>query len=391
MDLLPKHPGTVAYDVISNVKRPTSPSFARIQFNFVVHDPKLPSEVNIVSPLPECKPAQLRIASLPPLISESKKFLRVYEATNISTAACSLAGVPRLNLRLNPGSPCPNCTNDLFGIRPNGRIDLAPDDSAHFLLGTAVHIQNWDEENCNPVPSITLMLDETSKGLELPYGRCGGGTLDLSTWREGRFDGDPLNLQWAKTHLAYADPSTPIPSDCNKPELLANGHPYIVQSAGGLSLGFSIMQHEYIAGDPIKLHVWVDNAGGTPAGVMTCMTLDLFKAQGFELFDAFGHRVLNKDQAKRQEMCATNPRMADRSFGWSCTRNFPIMIPAHTCITRDDFDFVTVLNGNYDLPPGTYTLRRHTALGRALDVCEPPGKEMRDRQSGDIIFSVMQP
>jgi hypothetical protein len=93
------------------------------------------------------------------------------------------------------------------------------------------------------------------------------------------------------------------------------------------------MQDEFNAGEAVKLHVWVDNTSDVPPGVMTCMTLDRFKTQGFDIFDAYGHRVLNKDEAKRGEMCATNPRLAGRGLGWMCTRNFAIMIPAHTCIT----------------------------------------------------------
>jgi hypothetical protein len=83
---------------------------------------------------------------------------------------------------------------------------------------------------------------------------------------------------------------------------------------------------------------------------MTCMTLDRFKTQGFDIFDAYGHRVLNKDEAKRREMCATNPRLAGRGPGWMCTRNFAIMIPAHTCIT---FRYKSQIESFQFTPSGT--------------------------------------
>ena len=391
IDLLPKHTGAVSYDVITNLGSPGSPSLAKASFDFVVQDPVPPAQAAVINPLPECKLAQLQIVSPTPLISESKRFMRVYEATNTSSSVCSLAGVPRLNLSGNLGSPCPNCTNDLFRIRPNGRIDLQPGESAHFLLATAAHVSSWNGQNCFSVPSITLVLDQNNKWLEIPFGDCGKGSLDVSTWREGKFDGDPLNVRWAKAHPADADPTVSIPPDCDKPELLTNGHPVIWQSGGSLSFGFSIMQHEFNAGDAIKLHVWIDNTGDAPAGVMTCMTLDRFKAQGFDIVDAYGHRVLSKDEAKRQDMCTANPRLAGRGLGWDCTRNFPIMIPAHTCVTRDDYDFMTVLNGHYDLPPGAYTLRLRADWEKANDVCEPQNKETLSRQPGGITFSVVQP
>ena len=193
IDLLPKHAGTVAYDVIANVNSPASPSLATIHFDFVVHDPTPPREASIVSPLLECNSSQLRVESPAPVSSEPKRFLRVYEATNISSRACSLAGLPRLNLNMH-GALCPNCANDFVRIRPNGRIDLASGQSAHFLLGMAVHVKTWDEQNCTPAPSLTLVLDDNNKRLELPYGGCGGGALDVNTWREGKFDGDPLKF-----------------------------------------------------------------------------------------------------------------------------------------------------------------------------------------------------
>jgi hypothetical protein len=391
IDLLAKHTGAVSYDVITNLGSPRSPSLAKASFDFVVHDPKPPAQAAIINPLPECQSAQLQIVSPPPIISESSRFMRVYEATNTSSSACSLAGVPTLNLSGNLGSPCPNCTNDLFRIRPNGRIDLEPVQSAHFLLATAAHAASWTGQNCFSVPSITLVLDRNNKWLELPFDACGKGSLDVSAWREGRFDGDPLNVQWAKVNSADADPTISIPPDCEKPELLTNGHPVILQSGGSLSLGLSIMQHEFNAGDAIKLHVWVDNTGDAPAGVMTCMTLDRFKAQGFDIFDAYGHRVLSNHEAKQQEMCRTDPRLAGRGLGWMCTRNFPIMIPAHTCVTRDDYDFMTILDRDYELPPGAYTLRLRTDWEKANDVCEPQKKETLSRQPGDITFTVNQP
>ena len=63
----------------------------------------------------------------------------------------------------------------------------------------------------------------------------------------------------------------------------------------------------------MSLYVWVDNPSDVPIFVMTCMDLDHFKARGFDLFDAYGHRVLRKYEVKIQERCKTNPDVASLS------------------------------------------------------------------------------
>jgi hypothetical protein len=82
----------------------------------------------------------LHVVSLPPVVSTPLRTLRAYNATNISEQACSLAGVPRTRELDDKGDyqhamppACPNCDNDLFAARPNGRIDIKPGETAHLL------------------------------------------------------------------------------------------------------------------------------------------------------------------------------------------------------------------------------------------------------------------
>jgi hypothetical protein len=183
-----------------------------------------------------------------------------------------------------------------------------------------------------------------------------------------------------------------IPKDCDKPELLVNGRPSMVPVGANLAFGVSMTEHEFKTGDPIKLHVRVDNSGDEPVGVLTCLDLERFKAQGFDLFDQNGHQLLNRQDAKVAEECKTNPRGANFHRGvWICNRNFPITIPAHTCVTRDDYDFTTVLASGYDLPPGEYTLRLRTNWRIADDLCEQHSGEPVHLRAGEITFSVIQP
>jgi hypothetical protein len=394
LGMLPLHSGPVAYDLVTNLGTPVAPSLAEAHIDLVAHDPTPPAQATIINPLPECTEFQLHFTSSPPVIAAAKKYMRVYEATNTSAVACSLAGSPRLNLDLNLRTPCPNCTNDLFGIRPNGRIDLMPRDSAHFLLGSEIHSGKWDFRRvCTPIPSITIVVAPNNRWLNLPYASCGGDTLDVSTWREGKFDNDPMNLQWAKTHLPSADPTTPIPQDCNKPELLSRGRPIMIPKGKDLAFGLSLAKHDFTVGEKITLHIWVDNTGDTPAGVMTCMGLDHFKANGFNIYDAYGHRLLRRNEAKIQEGCKTNPTHSRFWGGWSCTRNFPITIPAHSCVNGDDYDFTTLLTDSYDLPPGEYTVRsRKDEWHDPVDVCKPQDELPFHPEPGkELTFSVIQP
>jgi hypothetical protein len=287
--------------------------------------------------------------------------------------------------------PCPNCANDLFVPRPNGRIDLKPGQSAHFLVGTEYHSETgFYSSECQPIGKVAFGLFKKSRALTLPFAGGACGTLDVSAWREGKFDNDPKNVQWAKTHPASSDPTTTIPRDCNKPELLSMGRPMMMPMDRDLAFGLSMAQHEFKAGEDITLHVWVDNTSNAPAGVMTCMGLDYFKATGFNLYDAYGHRVLRRYEAKRHEQCKTNPDLASHELGLSCTRNFPINIPPHTCITNDEYDFTTGLTADYDLPPGEYTVRpRH---GQSENLCNPQQEQPVHAVPGeDLTFSVVQP
>lgn len=386
----PKIPGPLAYDAISNIGSFNAPQWTEAHIDLLAHDPTPPAQAPILGPLPDCTESQLKLDFPPPVIAIPGTTLQAYEATNTSATPCTVAGVPSIHVEEYVKVPCPNCENDLFVPRPNGRIDLEPGRSAHFLVGREYHSETGFYASECQIRKVSFGLSEKNRPLTLPFAGGACGTLDVSAWREGRFDHDPKNLQWAKTHPASSDPTTAIPGDCDKPELLSMGRPLMMQRGKDLALGLSMVQHEFKAGENITLHVWVDNTSNTPAGVMTCMGLDYFKATGFDLYDAYGHRVLRRNEAKRQEQCKTHPDLASREFGWSCTRNFPITIPAHTCITNDEYDFTTGLTAGYDLPPGEYTVRPRASDSE--DLCNPKQVQPIHAVPGkDLMFSVVQP
>jgi len=392
IDMMPKHTGKVTYDLIANTHKLPEISPAAAHITYEVHDPTPPAQASAIDTNPECASDQLQIIALPPLIDEPGRGLRAYEATNLSSKACFLAGLPKIRWYY-PRTVCPNCKNDLFTVRPNGRIDLMPDQSAHFLAARTevkdIGATKWPY--CQKVPTIKLEFPGASKPADLPFDGCASGTLDVSTWREGKFDNDPMNRRWAQTHPASSDPSAPVPPDCNKPELLSKGRPVMLPMGKDLAFGLSLSNHEFSAGDPITLHIWVDNTSGASVGVMTCMGLDYFKTTGFDLYDSYGHRILRRAEAKALEQCKADPLLVQIG-GWSCTRNFPINIPAKTCVTRDDYDFTASLTDEYDLPPGKYTLQPHHNNGLGEDACKPPEElPFHPAPGADLTFSVTQP
>ena len=75
-----------------------------------------------------------------------------------------------------------------------------------------------------------------------------------------------------------------------------------------------------------------------------------------------------------------------------CGRNFPIHIPAHTCVNGDTNDFTSVLTDDYDLTPGDYTVRLRSVASTAMGVCMPEDKASVPPEPGTAVsFSVVKP
>ncbi len=402
LDMLPQEAGSVEYEVVGTVASSGSTPFARAQIKLIARDPTFPAQAPILTPLPPCKASQLHFISHEPVVSRRLQTLRAYEATNTSNEACSVAGVPTLRFLDEKGAnepnvpkPCPNCDNDLFKVRPNGRIDVKPGDTAHFLVGvTSIDTLEDPWMYCQIAANLELTVTAGDQPLVFPMAAGVCAAIDISAWRAGAFDGDPQNVQWAKTHdVVFQEPASPLPADCDKPELLARGRPSMIPSTGAIAWGLSLASHTFIKGEPIPLNLWLENSSNDPASVMTCMNLDYFKAQGFDLYDAYGHRVLRKGEAMLREKCAHDPNAARINMGWTCARNFPIQIPAHTCVNGESYDFTAQLERDYDLPPGEYTVHVRTSPN------EPPGNFCDTHQDvpfavsprKDLTFDVVQP
>jgi len=189
---------------------------------------------------------------------------------------------------------------------------------------------------------------------------------------------------------SVAQPTTPIPSECDKPELLVKGRPIMTPARKDhLAVGISLDRNEFKPGEPILLHIWVDNPGDVPASVQSCGDLDFFKAYGIEFFGADGRRILSQSDKKLAEQCRTA-----QSVGRACTMNGAIPVPAHTCERMGSVNlyylFPTALRNNHDLPPGKYTIRLPQASGG--DMCKMEEENLHSISPGPALtFSVEQP
>jgi len=136
------------------------------------------------------------------------------------------------------------------------------------------------------------------------------------------------------------------------------GTPHLISVRPNVAFGISAPPGNFVSGEKATLQLWVNNTGGVPVGVMTCAELDYFKYRGFDLFDAYGHRVLDQSGIRFVEKCRSDPGVAEFELQlWACARNFPIPIPAHTCITKREHDFTINISERFSLPPGEYTVR----------------------------------
>jgi hypothetical protein len=368
LGIQPQKPGTVEYDVFSSTLADGKPVYARARTSVIVRDSKFPGLPTIDSPLPDCQATQLRATKLPVLEGGEWHDAHVFEFTNISEQSCRVGGVPKLVFSHPEGqsytgipSPCPNCTDPLFQPRPSGWIDLRPHDSAHFLVGaTRFNTESgpW-RLKCTVVQNFTLELAGEKQSILLPFGVGACAQINISAWRAGRYDADPQNLVYAKS--AAKHPLAELPKQCATQDFSQLGRPVIVEQNEGMAFGLSISPVSIRDGDPVPLHLWIDNQSNTESNVMTCSTLDSFWALAFDVYDANGHRLLKKNaQKRRQDLETLSHDQPDTECmgGWVCSRNFAIPIPPHTCANGSayqlPYDFNRNLADSYDLPPGVY-------------------------------------
>jgi len=408
LGLQPEKLGTVEYNVLSGILQEGKSGYAVAKISVPVRDPRFPILSTIDSPLPACQAGQLHAEKVLTLNDGKWHDAHIYDVTNASTQSCALGGVPRITFSHLEGksytwipSPCPNCADTLFQPRPNGWIDLNPGGSAHFIV-VATRF-NADAGRfrliCTLVDTIDLILPGENQSIRLPFGVGTCARVNLSAWRAGKYDGDPQNLRYGKSATKQAAPA--LPKDCAAADFSTLGRPVMVEQADKMGFGLSVSSETIAYGDPVLLHLWIDNKREQEASVMTCMTLDFFWANDFDSYDAYGHRLLKKNAGKNRwrpepparETPDTQSSKEECLEPWMCSRNFPITIPPHTCTngTANGFayDFTRNLADSYDLPPGVYYVVPSAKLDANMCRATTPRLDPADL-AGKLSFSIEQ-
>jgi hypothetical protein len=364
--LQPERTGRVEYEVFSRIREGEGSAYAEAATSVMVRDAKLPGLPEIAAGLPECEAGQLKAERVAELNGGKFHDALAYQATNVSGGSCRVGGVPQLEYWFPAEqshswtpSACPNCEDVLFKPRPSGWIDLAAGESAHFLVGATRYNTEkgpW-RQICDVVEKLILTLRE-GQTMTLPFGVGTCAEVTISAWREGKYDGDAMNVAYEKSVAVRGEKA--LPKQCATGDFSKLGRPMMLEPWGDLQFGLSVTEERIPQGQPPILHLWIDNTSDKEESVMTCMTLDVFWAEDFDLYDAYGHRVLKKKEWEpRRRPAGVEEKPSLLCFGgWSCGRNFPIPIPAHTCMNGaaepGGYDFNRNLLMYYDLPPGKY-------------------------------------
>jgi hypothetical protein len=66
-------------------------------------------------------------------------------------------------------------------------------------------------------------------------------------------------------------------------------------------------EREFVRDEPIALYLWINNSSNGDLNLGMRAEPAYFKAGGFVIYDAYGHRVLNKSQVALDKQCKATP------------------------------------------------------------------------------------
>jgi hypothetical protein len=395
----------VEYDITSDVLRKGKPALAHSRIDLSIRDPQQPMLPEIDTSIPQCLTPQLTLAS--PAVELGSHWARprayapqggewqdgkVFEVTNVSAQNCMLGGVPELKF-LNPPEVksggllpevCRNCANSLFRPRESWWIELKPNASAHFVVVRTV----FDSDYwflCAVIGGLDLSLPGDKQSLRLPFEAGSCGPVRESAWRAGRYDGDPMNIQYDREENEREQrrvaSASPVPSGCTADVSGDTGRPVIFLSVDGLAWGLSTKDTPY--GEAVPVILWVCNTTDNPQSVMTCSDISRFRGAGIDVFDSFGHRVLStleENQKKLRE--SGKPELVFGGGPAVGCKDSPINIPPHSSVhgSFSTLDYLS-LRAPYSLPPGRYFI---VPSKRGPDY-EPYRRTLSDSESGLLV------
>ncbi len=146
-----------------------------------------------------------------------------------------------------------------------------------------------------------------------------------------------------------------LPKECAEAISPDTGTPVGFPWKGPLWWGVSA--RPAVAGQDVLALLWLYNPTDKPLDAMTCMDIEAFWLSAMDVFDAGGRRVPSLAE-ERQKTWLPVGAWTKRPELIMCLRNFPIAIPARTCLhgtfSKAEQDLSVDLRTYYTLPPGRY-------------------------------------
>lgn len=379
--LAPKTPGKVEYEVHSELAEDGKIVLAKARLELAIRDPGQPLLPVIDTNTANCRAPQLKLTdptvelgkhwnepNLVPPEGEVWYDGKAFELSNVSEQSCMLGGVPKLKFIHPPEITqggldppvCRNCPTPLFKPRESRWIELKPGESAHFLVARAF-TSYWPA--CTLMGAIEMRLPEDLDVVHLPFAASFCGEIAVSSWRAGKYDDDPMNLEWDRveelhqqTHhaakansfttskIVCAENSVPVsklpPSGprCADVESLNNGNLAMSAAVGEIAFGVSSLGES-----PAKVFVWMDNQTDQPQPYYMCCRASFLKA--FSVYDSSGHLLLSKGEQYVRKIHAEGQEAIE-----VCSCSSWLSVPPHTMQVVDSGD----LSDGYTLPPGRF-------------------------------------
>lgn len=416
LGISPEKTGTVEYDVTAEVVEDGKPKLAKSSFKLSIRDPNtpmLPSPID-TSATP-CKLSQLSSTSSPvelgthwdratsyPSVLENWYDAKVFGFTNTSDRSCVLGGVPELKFANAPwvtsGSlipeVCRNCATPVFKPRESRWIELEPQQSAHFIvarLASYLGSSSW----CNVTGGIQLSLPGESQSMKLPFEASFCGAIPVSAWRSGKYDGDPMNVEYDRaqhkreqTSLGKFPPTSskvcidnskpqsqlgPLGLRCEEEEFSKRGKPAMSPLHGGIAFGVSSPP-----GNPKAVYVWMDNQTDRPQEYYMCCRSTFL--DGIDVYDSAGRRLIGNGEQAERKICAEG-----REVIRSCSCSTVIVVAPHTVKVVDGGD----LTDGYLLSPGRYFITPAKVNREGCDSLKRTAAEADGSGPSDAIMVVI--
>jgi hypothetical protein len=387
--LAPERTGRVEYEAINEFQQGGRPTLVMARLELSIRDPNRPMLPTIDTSTPACHVSQLRLispvvelgshwdrATIYPPLGEDWYDGRVFEVTNVSDQSCMLGGVPELKFQ-RPSSwtsggveppVCRNCATPLFKPRESRWIELQPGDSTHLILARAVSAY-WPA--CTATGGIDMLFAGDTQTLSLPFEASFCGEIAASAWRSGKYDGDPMNIEYDRkedvrarewlgraplgsSRVACVDntkPNSELPppgTRCAEMEFAKRGRPVMSVSDGAIAFGVSSPD-----GKPTTVYIWLDNQTDKPQSYYVCCRASFLNQ--IEVYDSAGQRLLRKGEQAGQKIC-------DRELvGCGCSTG--VSVAPHTLQVVDSGD----LGDGYLLSAGRYFIVPSRSGRKACD------------------------